>query len=401
MQPSPKTKDAKPQTLTTYGSTVFKFNRSEKKWKEKGSGDVTFSLKLKATGAEVDQLIVSVGKLSFVVQGGVRPKGSKAIVMRGKEVRDVQGEAIILAVRFEHERDSRNLFQMLANTPWIRPQRSAKKPSRPSRGKSRRSGKNGKTRNPPAWFLNMGTREQENIRALVSNAQIAYLEDGTIQRQLATIYKLTSQQIDEAIDFFQPWVKLGSAAGGGNRSFSIGTRTDVSSLPSIHTGKLDYKNSSRPIAPLQRVRSPKGPLNAAPLGSYPKAGPDPPPEQKKDDPPGPKSPPSPGAKKRSAENTNQQPAANNLPDSPPQADRRPPGGGYEAKSGYESNARSSRKSSRLPIIDEKTAPLTTQNMLLHNKMLIPIKGDFRASVSSWLRKTHGPNPDDPTEGATG
>jgi len=395
MQSSPKKKDAKPQTLTTYGSTVFKFNRSEKKWKEKGSGDVTFSLKLKATGAEMDQLIVSVGKLSFVVQGGVRPKGSKAIVMRGKEVRDVQGEAIILAVRFEHERDSRNLFQMLANTPWIRPQRSAKKPSRPSRGRSKRSGKNGK-RNPPNWFLSLGTREQENIRALVSNAQIAYLEDGTIQRQLATIYKLTSQQIDEAIDFFQPWVKLGSAAGGGNRSFSIGTRTDVSSLPSIHTGKLDYKSSTRPIAPLQRVRSPKGPLNAAPLGSYPKAGPDPPPEQKKDEPPGPKNPPSPGgAKKRSAENTNQQPAALQ-PDSPPQA-RRPPGG-YEAQQGYESNARNSRKGSRLPIIDEKTAPLTAQNLLLHNKMLIPIKGDFRASVSSWLRKTHGPNPDDPTDG---
>merc|ERR1719461_1032976 len=296
MQASPKKKEAKPQTLTTYGSTVFKFNRSEKKWKEKGSGDVTFSLKLKSSGAEMDQLIVSVGKLSFVVQGGVRPKGSKAIVMRGKEVRDTQGEAIILAVRFEHERDSRNLFQMLANTPWIRPQRSAKKPSRPSRGKSRRSGK---SRPPPNWFLGMGTREQENIRALVSNAQIAYLEDGTIQRQLATIYKLTAQKIDEAIDFFQPWVKLGAAAGGGS---SIGTRTDVSSLPSIHTGKLDYakqSRSGRPMAPLQRrIASPKGPLNAAPLGSYPKPSPDPPPdgypEQKDDEPNGSKPPPSPG-----------------------------------------------------------------------------------------------------------
>merc|ERR1719150_1215096 len=101
MQSTPK--NPQPATLNTSlrtdGSTVFKFNRSEKKWKEKGSGDVTFSLKLKATGAEMDQLIVSVGKLSFVVQGGVRPKGSKAIVMRGKEVRDTQGEkgeAIIL-----------------------------------------------------------------------------------------------------------------------------------------------------------------------------------------------------------------------------------------------------------------------------------------------------------------
>merc|ERR1719410_584070 len=149
---------------------------------------------------------------------------------------------------------------MLSNTPWIRPQRGSKRPSKP-RTKSRRRF----NKPPPPWFMATGTREQENIRALVSNAQIAYLEDGTIQRQLATIYKLTPQQIDEAIDFFQPWLKLGNAAGGGSRSFSIGTRTDVSSLPSIHTGKLDYK----PMAPLQRVRSPKGPTQPSP---YPANG---------------------------------------------------------------------------------------------------------------------------------
>lgn len=292
---------------------------------------------------------------------------------------------------------------MLANTPWIRPQRS-KRPSKPSR----KTRKPGRSRPPPNWFLTCGTREQENIRALVSNAQVAYLEDGTIQRQLATIYKLTSKQIDEAIDFFQPWVSLGAAAGGGSRSFSIGTRTDVSSLPSIHTGKqLDYGNRSRPMAPLQRrIASPKGPLNAAPLGSYPKPSSNPPPpdgpEQKDDEPNGAKSPPSPAgnnAKMRSAEG----------PDDPVPAssqNRRPPGG-YDS---YDNRGRTDRererprqdemgkREPRLPIIDEKTAPLTAQNLLLHNKMLIPIKGDFRASVTNWLRKTHGPNPDDPTDG---
>jgi len=400
-------KNPQPATLTTSlrtdGSTVFKFNRSEKKWKEKGSGDVTFSLKLKSSGADIDQLVVSVGKLSFIVQGGVRPKGSKAIVMRGKEVRDVQGEAIILAVRFEHEQDSRSLFQMLANTPWIRPQRGSKRPSKP-RTKSRRRFNNFK-KPPPNWFMETGTREQENIRALVSNAQVQYLEDGTIQRQLATIYKLTPEQIEQAIDFFQPWLKLGAGASGGSRSFSIGTRTDAS-LPSIHTAKLEY---SKQIAPLQRVRSPKPAQQpspaypkggAPPLGSYPQpAAPDPPPEAKQDNPPA-QSPPSPSGPNQAARvDNNQQAAANNMPNNSPaaQANRRPPGN-YEQNTMYESNARSSRKGSRLPIIDEKTAPLTAQNLLLHNQIVIPIKGDFRASVTTWLRKTHGPNPDDPTDG---
>merc|ERR1719433_936252 len=264
--------------------------------------------------------------------------------MRGKEMRAApvspKGEAIILAVRFERERDSRSLFSMLSNTPWIRPQRGGGRKTKQPRNKSRR-------RPPPPWFLAMGTREQENVRALVSNAQIEYLEDGTIQRQLATIYKLTPQQIDEAIDFFQPWLKLGNAAGGGSRSFSIGTRTDVSSLPSIHTSKIVPN-----IAPLQRVRSPKAlAVNPAPYPydqnpkpplDYPKPGPAPaPPEAKVDNPaPGP-SPPSPAADNKPKLNA---PSPNAGPTSPAQQRR---GGPYESNQMYESNARSSRKGSRL------------------------------------------------------
>lgn len=395
-----------PSSLTTYGSTVFKFNRSEKKWKEKGSGDVVFSLKLKSRGADIDQLIVSVGKLSFVVQGGVRPKGSKAIVMRGKEIRaqdyprELQsGDAIILAVRFEQERDSRNLFQMLTNTPWIRPQRGhggGRRERHSKQHKSKRSAKGGPPwgrpeRPPPKWFMAKGTREQECIRALASTSQVSYLEDGTIQRQLATIYKLTGQQIDEAIDFFQPWLKLGGNVGGGSRSFSIGTRTDVSSLPSVHTAKLDYNKPA--VTPLQRaVRSPTGQAQLPHWRQDKNAGPPPyyphdqsdymreinphPPDESKDNPP-----------------------ANNTSNAKAGGAARPAGNG--GRGDYESNSRQNRPSPAKPgggRSDPKNlVPLSTQNLLVYTKMLPSSKMDFRGRVTMWLRETHGPNPDDPSD----
>jgi len=208
--------------LSTYGSTIFKFDRSGKKWKELGSGVVYFSVK-------EDRLVISVNKLAFIVQGGVRQKGPKAVVMRVRDDSTIKGETIILAVRFERERDTRNLFTLLASTPWIRPRS--------------RSRKHQRRRAPPPFFLSMGIREQENIRALVSNAEPKYIEDGTIQRQLTTIYKLTAAQIEEAIDFFQPWLRRSTSTGAGKRqghyrtaSLSLGTRTE-SSLPSIQTSK--------------------------------------------------------------------------------------------------------------------------------------------------------------------
>lgn len=382
-------------TLTTYGSTVFKFNRSEKKWKEKGSGDVTFSLK-------GDQLIVSVGKLSFIVQGGVRPKGSKAIVMRGKEMRqENSGDAIILAVRFERERDSRNLFTMLSCTPWIRPQRS-----RTGRSKGQRRS-TGSKRPPPAWFLGMGTREQENVRALVSNAQVAYLEDGTIQRQLGTVYKLTPSQIEDAIDYFQPWLRLSKEPRNHYRvsSFSIGTRTDVSSLPSIHTAKLlpnaayaspstparPGANLQAPVAPM-RVRSPKvhddKKANQPAYPEYPKPAPDSP--KKEAVPAGaarsPNNMKSPTGQYPPSPKSGNKPAVK--PSTPPK-----PASPDQNNSGYSDPKPRTKPGSGLPIIDERTAPLTTQNLMLHNKIHQPIKGDFRTNVSSWLRKTHGEGAD--------
>merc|ERR1719173_65582 len=133
-------------TLQTYGATVFKFDRAGKKWQELGSGVVSFTLK-------EDRLVISVNALTFFVQGGVHQKGPKAVVMRVRDDSSTKGksENIILAVRFERERDARNLFTLLASTQWIRPRR----------GRHRR-------RSTPTFFMAMGKREQENIRALVA-----------------------------------------------------------------------------------------------------------------------------------------------------------------------------------------------------------------------------------------
>merc|ERR1719233_1266140 len=103
-------------SLTTSGAEVFKFDRADKKWKEFGSGFVSFTLK-------DDRFEISVNSLTFYVEGDVRRKGPKAVVMRVMDNSLSKGdytEYIILAVRFEHERDARNLFTLLASTRWIR-----------------------------------------------------------------------------------------------------------------------------------------------------------------------------------------------------------------------------------------------------------------------------------------
>jgi len=210
-----------------------------------------------------DKLVVSVGELSFFVQGGVRPKGSNAVVMRvrGADSKD-KGDNIILAVRFLKDRDSSNLFTLLSCTPWIRPRKrkSAVSPVR------RRSARRAVRPSYPPWFLMMGTREQENIRHLVSNAEPRYIEEGTIQRQLKTVYRLTHMQIEDAIVCFQPWRRpSGPSMGGSTRSshyrlgsFSFGNRTDASSLPSIHSSKLDKGGRIPARYPSLGVRNPHG-----------------------------------------------------------------------------------------------------------------------------------------------
>jgi len=215
--------------LTTAGSTVFKFIRSEKTWRETGSGNVTFSVQTK-------RLMVSVDDLVYVVQGGVRRKGSKAVVMRVKEdsskSKKATPESMIIAVRFECLKDTQHVLSLLKLTPWIRPRPRKKQPRGP----------------PPAFFLAMSTRERENVRALISKAKQKYIEDGTIQRQLTVVYKMTIEQIEEAIDFFHPWLSAADSRRRSHYREHSFSRTDNSSLPSIGCGDL---------APLGRKSSPR------------------------------------------------------------------------------------------------------------------------------------------------
>jgi len=225
--------------LTTAGSTVFRFVRAEKTWKETGSGNVTFSL-------QTDKLVVSVGELVYVVQGGVRPKGSKAVVMRVKEDsaknKKVKPESMIIAVRFEHLRDSKHVFSLLKLTPWIRPRQRTK----PVRGP------------PPPFFLAMSTRERENVKTLISRAKPRYLEDGTIQRQLMAVYKMTQEQIDEAVDYFHPYLSASESMRKIQYREPSFSRTDVSSLPSVgatKSGKLIVGRKSSSSRRLSDIRA--------------------------------------------------------------------------------------------------------------------------------------------------
>jgi hypothetical protein len=203
--------------LTTAGSTVFKFIRSEKTWRETGSGNVTFSL-------QSDRLMVSVGDMVYVVQGGVKRKGSKAVVMRVKKdsskSKKVKPESMIIAVRFERLKDTQHVLSLLKLAPWIRSRPRKKLPRGP----------------PPTFYLSMSTRERENVKALISKAKARYIVDGTIQRQLISIYKMTQEQIDEAIDYFHPRLSSAEIRRQSHYREPSFSRTDNSSLPSVGCG---------------------------------------------------------------------------------------------------------------------------------------------------------------------
>merc|ERR1719233_357619 len=162
--------------------------------------------------------------------------GKKAVVMRVKEdstkCKKVKPETIIIAIRFARLMDSKHVFSLLKLTPYIRPRRRTK----PVRGP------------PPAFFLAMSTRERENVRALISRAKPKYIEDGTIQRQLTVVYKMTIEQIEEAIDFFHPWLSAADSRRRSHYREHSFSRTDNSSLPSIGCADL---------APLGRKSSPR------------------------------------------------------------------------------------------------------------------------------------------------
>jgi len=385
-------------TLSTYGSTVFKFDRSGKKWKELGSGVISFTLK-------DDRLLISVNALTFFVQGGVRQKGPKAVVMRVRDDSLSKGksENIILAVRFERERDARNLFTLLASTQWIRPRHRGRKPRR---------------REPPAFFMSMGTREKENIRALVANAEQQYIEDHTIQRQLAVIYKMTPLQIEEAINFFQPWLRHSSATVKRSthpRAPSLSVTRTESSLPSIRTSKLPKgrkppshptpAGSTRPGGSLRAHApshiSPQLELGAVGLGQGEVEGKQNKPEiavaerlhlESNEA----KERPKKLALKNSSPVQQEIPIDNNL--APPTGNVKGKSNGMKRKDSGEADERTSsmrryeystpRTSSpgRSVSASRGVCQLTMQNLMLHNKMVPQLKRDTHEKVTLWLKE---------------
>lgn len=157
----------------------------------------------------------------YVVQGGVKRKGSKAVVMRVKKdsSKSKKPESMIIAVRFERPKDTQHVLSLLKLAPWIRSRPRKKQPRGP----------------PPKFFLSMSTRERENVKALISKAKARYIEDGTIQRQLISIYKMTQEQIDEAIDYFHPWLSAAEIRRKSHYREPSFSRTN-SSLPSVEYG---------------------------------------------------------------------------------------------------------------------------------------------------------------------
>jgi hypothetical protein len=172
--------------VTLTNATVLKFHRKERKWREKGRGDVRFLLK-------GDELVVGLGKQSFFVKGGLRPKGPNAIVMRVWGIEASSNEPdVILAVRFGEEQDSKRLFELLPD----------KMLDKRLLGASRKSRKSVKS--IPWWFASLEGSKRNSIKKLIWNADSKHLSDGSFQMQLVKMYDFSHRQIEELIDAFRP-----------------------------------------------------------------------------------------------------------------------------------------------------------------------------------------------------
>lgn len=213
--------------VTLTGATILKFHRSEKKWKEKGRGNVTFLLK-------GDELMVGVGKQSFFVKGGLRPKGPNAIVMRvwGIEARSEDSD-MILAVRFGKQRDSERLAKLserMLDKRKVKMPRTSQWPEKPH----------------PRWFSSLEKSKRNSIQNLIRNADPKYLKDGTIRMQLVKMYELSPTQIEQLFDFFHPWRALSNMP---NTSITNG-KDELSTKKQRPHNRLIMEDSNLPLSPL-------------------------------------------------------------------------------------------------------------------------------------------------------
>jgi len=169
---------------TISDSTMYRFNRSEKRWEEKSTGNVTFSL-------NNYEARLSTGKASYLIQGEIKPKNNNSIVMGVmKENAPREPHLIILAVRFSNEGDIQRLFSLLGSD---------------RKSVDRSSVAADQTTNLPSappWLLAMGRREQLNVRALALNTSLEYINNRVVLNKVAADYNLTPEQLAEAITYF-------------------------------------------------------------------------------------------------------------------------------------------------------------------------------------------------------
>jgi len=167
-------------------TTIFKFYSKDKKWTEKGHGDITFSLK-------GDELMVGIGKQSFFVKGELRRKGPNVFVIRVCGIEASSDERdMILAVKFGKQREAKLLFAMLPDKML---DKKLLKLSRMSQ----------KSVTPiPTWFASLEGSKRKSIHNHIKNANPKYLNDGSLHMQLVKIYGLSQRQIEEVIDIFRP-----------------------------------------------------------------------------------------------------------------------------------------------------------------------------------------------------
>jgi len=213
--------------VTLTGATIFKFHRSEKKWKEKGHGNVTFLLK-------GNELMVGVGKQSFFVKGGLRPKGPNAIVMRvwGIEA-DSEEPDMILAVRFGKERDSKRLAKL------------SDKMLEKQKGKPSKMGWPVKPK-PPPWFSVLDKSKRKSIQSLIRTASPKHIKDGMIHTQLVKMYELSPTQIEQLFDFFHPWRAMSNM-----QNINIAEGEGVPSVkPHRSSNRITLEDSNIPVSPL-------------------------------------------------------------------------------------------------------------------------------------------------------
>jgi len=387
------------ERLIIPGATIFMFNPLEKKWRQKANGDVTFSLNFK-------DLAITIGKLSFLVKGGVRSKGRGSVVMRVRDETSQDKGARILACRFERARDVQKLFELLSGRQHV--PAAVQWPKR---------------RTPPTWFLAMKKSDQQKVKALVSKANPRHIKDGIIQRELVMLYHMTAAQVKEVMEYFLKQkitipVEETSPKSNHRRVF---TQPCISSLTPSSPGWRVYPGQ-RPSNQLKggnlnmgyaianrRLKTPY--VGGGVLQNLsPKMNSSDIPSNKAvhhDQTPRVRSSPRPedSIKKKSRNPVNSRladvglgsPAAQNevwhdnqiRGQSTPRKQRHKPPNDKQIKSLMKNPADRSKNIRSLDLARPKHAHLpvsllTTQNLVLHNKMVAPMKGDYKTLVKRWL-----------------